>query len=66
MRLQAGKVRIIVALKRPRTKTSIVRFGGDECGLYLQGDYFLNDFGTPLAARGTRSDLEAFVAQYRR
>lgn len=66
MRLQTGMVRIIVGLKQPRAKTSIVRFDGEECGLYIQGDHFLNDFGTPLAARGTRSELEAFVAQHAR
>lgn len=66
VRLQTGKVRIIVALKQPQTKASIVRFDDKECGLYLQRAHFGNDFGTPLAARGTRAELDEFVAKYAR
>jgi len=43
---------------------SLVDFGSGECGLYLRG--FANDFGTPLALRGPRPEVEALVAELQR
>lgn len=58
----SGKVRVIVAVSNPKFACSVVSFNGDDdCGLYVSR--LVNDFGTPLAARGTRAELEAFVAE---
>lgn len=37
----------------------VIRFSDQESGLYVHN--FRNDFGTPLAARGTVEELDEFV-----
>jgi hypothetical protein len=43
---------------------SIVDYSADEAGLYISG--VSNDFGTSLAARGPRADLEVLARELQR
>lgn len=63
MNFCTGKVGVIVAVANPRRAVNLVCLNGDDYGLYVTG--LVNDFGTPLAARGTRAELEEFVNQHR-
>ena len=62
MTLQDGVSRVAIKIGVPRGYR-IVRYDHDdeqgECGLYVR--HLWNGFGTPLAARGTRAELEALV-----
>lgn len=62
MNFMCGRVGVIVAVSNPKHAYTVVSFNGDDdCGLYVSR--LVNDFGTPLAARGTRAELEAFVIE---
>lgn len=58
-----GKVQVIIAVANPTLPVSIVDYSLDEAGLYVHG--VVNHFGTNLAVRGSRSELEAFLAERR-
>lgn len=54
----ASRFQLAVGLPRGYT---VVQFSREECGLYLK--HFRNDFGTSLALRGSRMEVEAYVAE---
>lgn len=58
-----GKVGAIIAIANPTRSYSIVSFGDGEVGLYISG--LVNQIGTPLACRGSRNEIESFVAKHR-
>lgn len=59
MRIQDGVSRVAIMVGAPRGYR-IVRLDHEgECGLYVRDLW--NAFGTPLAARGTRSELESLL-----
>lgn len=55
----ASRFQLVVGLQHGYT---VVSFGGGEVGLYLHGG-FRNSFGTHLALRGPRDEVEAYVAE---
>lgn len=57
----ASRFEIMMGLQRGYT---VIEFSDRECGLYISG--LVNDFDTPLAARGPRCEIEALVAELRR
>jgi hypothetical protein len=59
MKFHMGRTQIIIALQN--RKHYIVPFSkeNNDYGVYLEHAY--NDFGTPLAFRGTKEEIEEFL-----
>lgn len=58
----ASQFQLVMGIREESDYTLVdYKLDGSDCGLYMRG--FRNSFGTTLAVRGTRAELEALVAQ---